>query len=172
MSFVYLPLGPLSPEPPVDLLTDSVMTDSANISWIVTTIAFTPETYVVHYGTSMDMLSNMSDPITGLSNFTTMSYTFSITLTALTPNTMYFYRINSTNSKGSCFSQIANFTTEIKGRSLYWIAEYFFYSNIITDIIAYHNTASGVPVAAVGGGLAAVLSITVLCIVIAGSVWW
>ena len=104
-------LGPVSPEPPVDLLTDSVTTDSANISWIVTTIAFTPETYVVHYGTSMDMLSNMSDPITGLSNFATMNYKFSITLTALTPNTMYFYRINSTNSNGSVLSQPANFIT-------------------------------------------------------------
>ena len=71
---------------------------------------------MVHYGTSMDMLSNMSDPITGSSNFATMNYTFSITLTALIPNTMYFYHINSTNSNGSVKSQVANFTTETEGR--------------------------------------------------------
>ena len=112
-------IGPMSPEPPVDLLTDSVTTHSATVSWIVTTIAFTPETYVVHYGTSMDSLGNRSDPIMGLSNFTTMNYKFLITLTALTPNTVYFYYINSTNTLGSDVSQIANFTTEIEGRSLY-----------------------------------------------------
>ena len=111
--------GPTSPEPPVDLLTDSVTPHSATVSWIVPTIAFTPETYVVHYGTNMDTLGNRSDAITGLINFTATNYEFSITLTALTPNTVYFYRINSTNSLGSDVSQIANFTTQIEGRPLY-----------------------------------------------------
>ena len=108
-NIIYVSSGPASPEPPVDLLTDSVMADSVTISWIVSTIAFTPETYVVHYGTSMDTLDSISDPITGLSNFTAMHYKFSTTLTALTPNTIYFYRINLTNSDGSVLSQTANF---------------------------------------------------------------
>ena len=112
-------LGQMSPEPPVDLLTYDVTTHSATVSWTVPTIAFTPETYVVHYGTSMDILDSTSDPIPELSSFTAINNNISITLTDLIPNTMYFYYINSTNSVGSNLSQVANFTTEIEGRSLY-----------------------------------------------------
>ena len=74
---------------------------------------------MVHYGTNKDALDSMSDPIKGLSNFTAMNYKFSITLTTLTPNTIYFYHINATNSIGSVLSQIANFITALyKGKRL------------------------------------------------------
>ena len=71
---------------------------------------------MVHYGTSMDSRDSTSDSITGPSNFTAMNNSLSITLTALIPNTVYFYCINSTNSDGSVLSQVANFTTETEGR--------------------------------------------------------
>ena len=64
----------------------------------------------------MDMLDSTSDPIPELSSFTSIYYKFSITLTALTPNTLYFYNINSTNSLGSEVSQISSFTTKIEGK--------------------------------------------------------
>ena len=67
----------------------------------------------------MDMLDSTSDPIQELSSFTAINNNISNTLTDLIPNTMYFYYINSTNSVGSNLSQVANFTTEIEGRSLY-----------------------------------------------------
>ena len=109
--------GPASPEPPNDLLTDSVTTHSATVSWTVPTIAFTPETYVVHYGTNLNNLQTTSDQIIGLSNFTARSHRFLITLTVLTPNTIYFYHINATNSIGSVLSQTANFITALyKGK--------------------------------------------------------
>ena len=106
-------IGPMSPEPPVDLLTDSVTTHSATVSWTVPTIAFTTETYVVHYGTNKETLNTTSDPIAGLSNLTARYHRFLITLSALTPNTIYFYHINATNSIGSDVSQTANFITAL-----------------------------------------------------------
>ena len=65
---------------------------------------------MVHYGTSMDTLDGISDPMME-SNLTAINYKISITLHGLTPNTMYFYRIQSTNSNGSVLSQTADFIT-------------------------------------------------------------
>ena len=110
--------GKRDPEVPRQLIADAVGPDSATIYWTVTSIAFTPETYVVHYGTSMDRLDSMSDVNTS-TNFTAQNYKFSIQLNGLTPNTMYFYVVHSTNSNGTVFSQIANFTTESRGMLLY-----------------------------------------------------
>ena len=59
----------------------------------------------------MDTRDSTSDPITE-NNFTAVKYNLSITVKALTSNTMYFYRINSTNTNGSVLSNVAIFTTE------------------------------------------------------------
>ena len=66
---------------------------------------------MVHYGTSVDTLDSTSDLKLG-SNFTAINIKFSITLKDLMPNTMYFYRVNSTNTNGSVLSNIAIFITE------------------------------------------------------------
>ena len=59
----------------------------------------------------MDTRDSTSDLITE-NNFTAVKYNLSITLKALTSNTMYFYRVNSTNTNGSVLSNVAIFTTE------------------------------------------------------------
>ena len=73
---------------------------------------------MVHYGTSMNTLDTISDPMME-SNFTAINYKISITLHGLTPNTMYFYRVNSINTNGSYLSQVANFTTEALGITIH-----------------------------------------------------
>ena len=114
---IALHLGPMSPEMPTHVTVRTITIDSATVYWTVPTIAFTPETYVVHYGTNKDTLDSMSDPVTGM-NFTTENNEFSITLPDLAPNTLYFYQVNSSNKNGSSFSQVANFTTEGQGNTI------------------------------------------------------
>ena len=79
----------------------------------------------------MDIPDSTSDPIPELSSFTAINNNISITLTDLIPNTMYFYYINSTNSVGSNLSDVANFTTEIEGKSPYYKTD--FCSNVTTN---------------------------------------
>ena len=47
---------------PVLVRTGSISDSSAIIQWTVSSIAYTPETYVVEYGTSQDSLDMTSDP--------------------------------------------------------------------------------------------------------------
>ena len=78
-------------------------------------IAYTPETYTVHFGTSPGSLTPFSQQRQSGDNFTATNLPFSIQLTGLSAETMYYYQVVAVNSEGSNTSVEQSFnTTELR----------------------------------------------------------
>ena len=99
---------------PVLVRTGSISDSSALIQWTVSSIAYTPETYVVEYGTSQDSLDMTSDPTHSGEDITIANVTYSVTLSDLRENTTYYVHIVATNTAGrSTTSSVERFTTSL-----------------------------------------------------------
>ncbi len=85
-------------------------------------IAYTPETYVVHYGTDMSALDEMSDTVTSGSDFKITNQQFSILLTDLMVFTQYYYQLVATNTFKSTTSPMMSIMTAEKGELNYTLA--------------------------------------------------
>ena len=94
-------------------MASAIGTESATICLFVPIIAFTPESYVVHYGTSNETIDSTSRPVE-IANFTDKNFKLSIVLSDLMPKTLYFYLVNASNTQGFASSQIEMFTTKIE----------------------------------------------------------
>ena len=64
-------------------------------------IAFTPETYSVKYGTKRDNLESTGSLVQSGTDFSAMNLPFSVTITGLTPQTVYYYQLVTSNSHGN-----------------------------------------------------------------------
>ena len=107
--------GPVAPEMPTNLMNISTRFDSATIQWTVPLIAFTPETYVVHYGTNMASLNLMSDPVESGDDFEAVNQVYSVPITGLEAVTVYYYMVVSTSTGGTTNSDVESFTTSPVG---------------------------------------------------------
>ena len=76
-------------------------------------IAYTPETYVVNYGTNMSSLNLISAMVMSGSDFEAVNQVFSVALTGLVDTTTYFYQVVATNGQGSTSSDVQSFDTTI-----------------------------------------------------------
>ena len=109
-----LSIGSSSPHLPVNTTATSIRHDGAVINWIVTSIAYTPEQYTVLYGTSSNDLSQSSLVLNGSANFSVTDAVLVLDLVDLMHDTVYYYRVRSTNTEGSTESDINNFRTREK----------------------------------------------------------
>ena len=105
--------GPVLPQQPTNLMDIETRAMSTTIQWTVPIIAYTPETYVVNYGTSMGSLDMTSAMVMSGSDFEAVNQVFSVALTGLVDTTTYFYQVVATNGQGSTSSDIQSFTTTI-----------------------------------------------------------
>ena len=78
-------------------------------------IAYTPETYILRYGTNENFLTNASDVVSGSSDITVANQLYAVRLSNLEPLTDYFYQVVAMNSFRSNASEIATFTTSSPG---------------------------------------------------------
>ena len=102
-------LDPVDPVRPEDITFMDVKSDSVIIQWTVAYISYSPETYVVQYGTSRDSLIHNSRS-TDSEEGEMMSY--SVELSGLRDNTIYYVQVLATNTaQRSNRSSIQNFTT-------------------------------------------------------------
>ena len=109
---MYVPTGPSDPEQPTSLSTTGTRFNGTTINWTVSRIAYTPETYTVHFGTSSDLLTSFSQQRQSGDNFTATNLPFSVQLTGLTPATDYSYQVVATNTIGrTAMSVIGMFRT-------------------------------------------------------------
>ena len=80
---------------PDDITFMDVKSDSVIIQWTVAYISYSPETYVVQYGTSRDSLIHNSRSTDGEEG-EIMSY--SVELSGLRDNTTYYVQVLATNT--------------------------------------------------------------------------
>ena len=90
--------GPAAPLAVVDLLAIAVTHNSATIQWTVPSIVYTPETYVVRYGTND--VNRMSDVVPSGSDISVTDLTLTVELTGLEQLTLYMYQVVSSNDVG------------------------------------------------------------------------
>ena len=99
----------LDPVDPEDITFMDVKSDSVIIQWTVAYISYSPETYVVQYGTSRDSLIHNSRS-TDSEEGEMMSY--SVELSGLRDNTTYYVQVMATNTaQRSNRSSVIGFTT-------------------------------------------------------------
>ena len=89
----------------------NVQDSSALIQWIVPSIAYTPEIYVVEYGTSQDSLDMTSDPTHSGEDITVVNQMYSVQLSSLEPVIQYYYKVVATNTAQSRSSNLLSFKT-------------------------------------------------------------
>ena len=89
---------------------------SANISWLVRLIAYTPENYSVLYGYSSDSLTFRSIIIEGTRNITASFQLYAATLSSLQPFTQYYYAVEAQNRFAVSLSDIHTFRTAEAGK--------------------------------------------------------
>ena len=115
-------IGPGLPNFPVILKTTDITSTSVNISWIVTGVTYTPENYTVHYKTSLNKLSNISDIVRGTTDINEFielrNKTYSIILTDLYPGVKYDYYISAINIVRRVNSNFSSFYTNETGMLL------------------------------------------------------
>lgn len=89
---------------------ESIITSfsTANISWSVSEISYTPETYTVVYGTDRLNLNARSINISDVSQ----TGKYSIELTQLEHSTVYFYLVESSNTVGHVNSEVHSFEVD------------------------------------------------------------
>ena len=104
--------GPTNPVTPNNNRATNILENRATIQWTVPSIAYTPETYVVEYGTSQDSLGLTSGSQHSGPDITVTDVTYSVQLSNLEPATTYHYRVVATNTADrSTASGVQSFTT-------------------------------------------------------------
>jgi len=89
--------GPRAPHPPQNVAVIAISGNRATIQWTVSSIAYTPETYVVEYGTSQDSLNLTSYSQHSGPDITFTDVTYSVQLSNLEP-AIYHYQVVVTNT--------------------------------------------------------------------------
>ena len=107
--------GPSTPSTPT-ILSSTIGTRQATITWIVTSITYTPESYAILYGVANDSLSLRSSIVEGSVNLTAMNQAYSITIMDLSPYTRYYYKIEASNSFAASESVTDTFQTNQAGK--------------------------------------------------------
>ena len=105
------PTGPSAPLQPSNLVSTGVTHNRATILWTVSRIAYTPETYTVHFGTSPGSLTPFSQQRQSGDSFTATNLQFSLQLTGLSAGSTYYYQVVAVNSVGSNQSTMQQFRT-------------------------------------------------------------
>ena len=105
-------LSYLEPVNPEHVTIKDITTDSAIIQWTVSYISYSPETYVVKYGTSQDTLIQNSSTIYSGNDITITNMTYSVKLSNLKENTTYYVQVVATNTAlRSSMSIVVRFRT-------------------------------------------------------------
>ena len=99
------------PRHPESVIVTSTTPTGVTIQWMLTESfnATGPETFVVLYGTTQDILSRTS---TSMVIATATSQTYSIQLNSLDIGTQYYFQVQSRNRFGSVVSNVMDFTTD------------------------------------------------------------
>ncbi|XP_019851636.1 PREDICTED: hemicentin-1-like [Amphimedon queenslandica] len=104
-------IGPSKPFLPIRIIAGDFGHSTALIQWTVPSIAYSPESYFIRYGTSRNNLNFKSSTLIGTQDLDAKDQTLSITLRYLTHDTLYYYQVVSTNTFGETNSVIYSLRT-------------------------------------------------------------
>ena len=76
----------------------NIKADSAIILWTVVYISYSPETYIVQYGTCGESLNQNSSSVYSGDDITITRKTYSVVLSGLSANTTYYVQVLATNT--------------------------------------------------------------------------
>ena len=107
----------MPPRALVSVRSGDVTADHSIIRWTVPSIAYTPETYVVMYGTNENNLDQASEEEMGGTDITAVDTLVTVTLSNLQALTIYHYKVVATNSHASTESGVNTFTTLARSES-------------------------------------------------------
>ena len=100
--------GPASPDAAANIESTATSFSTVTISWSVSRVAYTPETYTVVYGTNQLNLNQRSTTVVGASGTTR----YSVELTQLQHSTLYYFQVESTNTIGTTYSETRSFEVQ------------------------------------------------------------
>lgn len=100
--------GPRVPVPATDVESTMTSFSTVTISWSISGVAYTPETYAVKYGTNELHLTQRSAIISSSEGTTR----YSLELTQLQDSTQYYFQVESNNTVGSISSEIQTFEVQ------------------------------------------------------------
>lgn len=137
----------MAPFQPTDISHSSPSPDFAEIQWLVTTIAYTPENYTIIYGKSQDLMNKTSTTIFSTPKISKSNQMYSNNIRGLDPNTTYFYQVISRNSIGTNFSGIGILVTPLPSKNLFCISYNKVLSyilHLVADFVVYINSSTTV----------------------------
>ena len=103
-------IGPEPPSVPTNISVKAITSSSAIISWSVPVLSYTPETYIVEYGTDPNSPDQQSVALSS-DGISTERPAYRVSLTDLIPETTYFFKITITNTYSTTDSETDFFTT-------------------------------------------------------------
>ena len=100
----------------VDTPSEYLFDNRSRVQWLVSSITYDPESYVVQYRPfestcSCSIMYMNSAQITSGPNITRVNFLLSVNLSDLVPGTTYEYRVIANNSAGTTISGTRHFTT-------------------------------------------------------------
>ena len=111
-------LGSSTPMQPTDIVHTTLSSELAVIQWLVSEVAYTPETYTIVYGTDTTLLNNTSQVVMGDRDIAAMNQIYSVTLRDLQSSTRYYYQVVATNSIGMNSSVVGELVTPLPGSNV------------------------------------------------------
>ena len=90
--------GAGEPSTPVGVTVSQISPNGFVVHWTVSSIVYTPETYVVEYGTTSDFLLPAAESVSSGDDIGVTDKTYSIELKDLRPGTKYYFVVAARNS--------------------------------------------------------------------------
>lgn len=100
------------------VLVSQIFPDSAIVQWTIPAIEYTPETYVVEYGTHPESLLFFSESLSSRDDITAMGKVYKVELKDLRPGTKYYFDVIALNSDKLSKTNLSFFYTKETGK---WI---------------------------------------------------
>ena len=108
-------LGRRNPVQPATVQAVNITSTSATVQWVVPYLSYTPEQYIVLYGTAEAMLDQTSTTLDSTTDITSLNVTYQVVIEGLVPNTLYHFQLRSTNTIGETTAAVMTFMTSEAG---------------------------------------------------------
>ena len=109
-SHISIFTGPHLPVPVTNITSRRGPTlDSTYISWIAQ-LSYTPEVYIIHYGSNKNSLDFTSGDINSVNDTMQLNNSYEVIISGLEVGETVYFKISSNNSVGGAESEVMNFT--------------------------------------------------------------